>query len=152
MFKLRFCSLLENVIEKFIIFFSRYLSLFQKFWFSTPEFLQQSSVFLEFGNNKNKTRKKYGIIKIMSILVTFSKFLMQWISLNYYQNNTLNNLRLAEFSSFSTSFIPNIQSSLNPCFYHLLSPLQVQLKKLINDIKHTPLVFQISNTGPILSL
>ena len=88
----------------------------------------------------------------MSILVTFSKFLMQRISLDYYQNNTLNNLRLAEFSSFSTSFIPNIQSSLNPCFYHLLSPLQVQLKKLINDIKHTPLVFQISNAGPILSL
>ena len=44
----------------------------------------------------------------MSILVTFSKFLMQRISPNYYQNNTLNNLRLAEFSSFSTSFIPNI--------------------------------------------
>ena len=151
MFKLRFCSLPEIVIENLSFSFSRYLALFQKFWLSTSAFLQQSSIFLEFGNNKNKTRKNYCIIRIMSILVTFSKFLMQWISLNY-QQNTFNNLQLAEFSSFFTSFIPNIQSSLNPCFYHLLSPLQVQLKKLINDIKHTPLVFQISNAGPILSL
>ena len=77
---------------------------------------------------------------------------MQWISLNYYQNNTLNNLQLAEFSSFSTSFI-QISNPLWIHFFIIFFRLcKSNKKKWINDIKHTSLVFQISNAGPILSL
>ena len=75
--------------------------------------------------------------------MNFSELLLK----QYFKQLTISRVLI-----FLYIFIPIIQSSLNPCFYHLLSPLQVQLKKLINDIKHTPLVFQISNAGPILSL